>query len=73
MRKIAGADDAELARLTEAGKHFALALDLSKTEPDTLGHRAAWSWAQQGLEELAAALSGEDVPSQLSSSNGPRG
>jgi hypothetical protein len=62
MRKRAGAGEPELARLTEAGKHFALALDLSKTLPDTLGHRAAWSWAQKGLEELAAALAGDDVP-----------
>ena len=62
MRKAAGADHAELARLTEAGKHFALALDLSQSDPDALGHRIAWSWAQRGLEELAAALAGDDVP-----------
>jgi hypothetical protein len=62
VRKTAGANDAELAKLEGAGKAFALALDLSKTEPDTLGHRAAWSWAQQGLEHLSAALAGDAVP-----------
>src|SRR5262245_36504529 len=62
MRKTAGAGDAELGQLEQAGKHFALALQLSKTEPDTVGHRAAWSWAEQGLEALAAALAGDQVP-----------
>lgn len=62
MRKAAGAAQAELAKLEQAGKHFALALELSETEPDTVGHRAAWSWAEQGLEALAAALAGDSVP-----------
>ena len=62
MRKKAGAGEDELSLLVEAGKHFALALELSRTLPDTLGHRAAWSWAEQGLEKLALALAGEDVP-----------
>jgi hypothetical protein len=62
MRRAAGADDSELAKLADAGKHFAEALDLSRTEPDTVGHRAAWSWAEKGLEALASALAGDDVP-----------
>jgi len=62
MRRDAAAGEAELAQLAEAGKHFSTALELSKTEPDTVGHRAAWSWAEQGLERLAAALAGDSVP-----------
>jgi len=62
MRRDAGADQAELSKLEQAGKHFALALELSKTEADTVGHRAAWSWAERGLEALAAALAGDTVP-----------
>lgn len=62
MRKAAGAGEAELAQLEQAGKHFALALELSRTEPDTVGHRASWSWATQGLEALASALTNDAVP-----------
>lgn len=62
QRKAAGAPAEELAGLEQAGKAFALALDLSgRTDPDTLGHRAAWSWAQQGLAHLSSALvAGDD-------------
>lgn len=62
VRRDAGASEGELARLTEAGKHFAQALELSKTEPDTVGHRAAWSWANKGLAALADAIAGDSVP-----------
>jgi hypothetical protein len=33
--------------LEAAGKELAMALDLSKTEPETNGHQAAWSKANR--------------------------
>ena len=55
-RKADGASDAELAKLEGAGKEFAVALELSKTEPDTNGHRAAWSKANRGTAALIEVL-----------------
>jgi len=62
MRRDAGADLTELERLERAAQHFALALDFAKSAPNSVGHRASWDRAQLGLEELAAALAGDDVP-----------
>lgn len=47
------ADALRLAKLAEIGTHFRRALDLSKGEPDTMGHRAAWSWAERATVALA--------------------
>jgi hypothetical protein len=47
-RERAGASPDELTRIAEAGRAFTTALDLSRTQPDTIGHRAAWGWADQG-------------------------
>jgi hypothetical protein len=43
-----------LGRLEEAGRAFREALTLAaKTERGTMGHRAAWSWAEKGVHILA--------------------
>lgn len=59
-RTNAEAPHAELAKIAEAGRSFATALDLSKTQPDTVGHRAAWGWADKGLALLSESLRAED-------------
>jgi hypothetical protein len=63
--ELTGAPDAlqraRLARLEEIGKMFRSALELSKVEPDTIGHRAAWGWAEQGAAALGDFV-GENLP-----------
>jgi hypothetical protein len=59
-RKPDAMQPARLARLEEIGKQLRLALNLSKGEPDTMGHRAAWGWA-----EKATAALGEVVGAHL--------
>lgn len=49
-----------LARLAEIGNELRLALNLSRGTPDTMGHRAAWGWA-----EKATAALGEVVGAHL--------
>ena len=55
-RKAAGASAEELAKLEAIGREYVLALELSKTEPDTNGHRAAWSKANRGTAALVEVL-----------------
>ncbi|MEI9949469.1 MAG: hypothetical protein WDO74_10920 [Pseudomonadota bacterium] len=55
-RKAEGAGSEELAKLEGAGKELVAALELSKTEPDTNGHRAAWSKANRGTAALLEVL-----------------
>jgi hypothetical protein len=54
------ADRLRLERLEEIGKLFRRALELSRGEPDTMGHRAAWSWAEQATHALGEFV-GEDL------------
>ena len=51
-RKAAGGAPEELAKLEAAGKELVAALELSKTQPDTNGHRAAWSKTDRGTAAL---------------------
>jgi hypothetical protein len=54
-----------LAALEHVGKELRAALDLaSKCEPDTLGHRAAWSRSERAIQELCR-LVGTEVPGLL--------
>jgi len=46
-RKAEGAAPEELAKLAGAGALLVDALELSRTEPDTVGHRAAWAKAER--------------------------
>jgi hypothetical protein len=54
------ADRLRLDKLEEIGKLFRRALALSRGEPDTMGHRAAWSWAEQATQALGEFV-GEDL------------
>lgn len=54
------ADRRRLEQLEEAGRMFRRALALSQHEPDTMGHRAAWSWAEKATATLGAYV-GEDL------------
>ena len=47
------ADKLRVERLEGIGKQFRLALELSAgSDPDTMGHRAAWSWAERATQAL---------------------
>jgi hypothetical protein len=54
------ADRLRLDQLEEIGKLFRRALALSRGEPDTMGHRAAWSWAEQATLALGEFV-GEEL------------
>jgi len=46
-----------LEELRNIGESLRIALDMaSKTEPNTVGHRAAWSRAEQATKELGALV-----------------
>lgn len=55
-----GAPARQLVKLEEAGKAFRQALELSVHDPYALGHRAAWNWANKGIELLGEVLSERD-------------
>ena len=58
----AGGNPVRLQELVEIGKLLADALELSaRTEPDTIGHRAAWSKAQRATAALGAFVA-DDMP-----------
>lgn len=52
---------ARLARLEEIGHMLRQALELSRVEPNTLGHRAAWSWADKGTTALGDFVATTDA------------
>ena len=54
------ADRLRLERLTEIGQQLRRALELSRGEPDTKGHRAAWSGAEQPTRALGEFV-GEEL------------
>jgi hypothetical protein len=51
---------ARLAKLEEIGKMLRIALELSRMEHDTIGHRAARGWAERGAAALGAFI-GENL------------
>jgi hypothetical protein len=57
----AGGDPVRLQQLVDVGGLLRRALDLSKGQPDTIGHRAAWMWAEQATAALGAFV-GEQLP-----------
>ena len=72
-RKAEGAPDEELKALAEAGQAFATALSLAHCAAETIGGRAAWSWAETGLRLLGEALgSGDAMASEMVASWGGR-
>jgi hypothetical protein len=64
-RLAAGAAPSELAGLEEAGKALAQSLALSHLTTETIGGRAAWSWAEKGLLLLGEALCNEDASARV--------
>jgi hypothetical protein len=52
---------ARLEQLLEIGKQFRLALDLSKFEPDTMGGRAARSWAEKATKALGQFVADSEL------------
>jgi hypothetical protein len=56
VRDNQGAPPAELDRIREVGAWLVDALELSRTAPDTLGHRAAWSKAERATTVLTELL-----------------
>jgi len=59
------ASAAELAKLEEAGKALATSLSMSHLAANTVGGRAAWSWAERGLALLADSLCEEDASARV--------
>lgn len=55
-RKADGAGPAELAALAGGGALLVDALELRKTMPDTVGHRAAWAKAERATAALLELL-----------------
>lgn len=56
VRDNQGAPPGELERIQEVGAWLVDALELSRTAPDTLGHRAAWSKAERATAALTELL-----------------
>jgi hypothetical protein len=56
VRENQGADQVELDRIREVSAWLVDALELARTAPDTLGHRAAWSKAERATATLTELL-----------------
>jgi hypothetical protein len=46
--------------LHEIGHMLRQALELSRVEPGTMSHRAAWSWAEKGIGALGDFVASTD-------------
>ncbi len=62
-RRAEGATTDELSKLAEAGALLVDALDLARTQPVTVGHRAAWAKAERGTAMLLELLATSDSSS----------
>ena len=56
VRDNQAAQPSELDRIREVSAWLVDALELSRTAPDTLGHRAAWSKAERATSKLTELL-----------------
>ena len=56
----AGGNPMRLQQLVDIGRMLHTALELSRVEPDTIGHCAAWGWAGKAVTALGAFI-GEDM------------
>ena len=56
VRDNQGAPHSELDRIREVSAWLIDALELSRTAPDTLGHRAAWAKAERATSALTELL-----------------
>jgi hypothetical protein len=50
-------DTARMLELSNIGKQLTTALELGKTQPDTIGHRAAWEHAEEATGKLVRMIS----------------
>ncbi|MES1177919.1 MAG: hypothetical protein ABUL62_26585 [Myxococcales bacterium] len=64
VRDNQGAEQPELDRIREVSAWLVDALELSRTAPDTLGHRAAWSKAERATATLTEILLTHDEPTK---------
>ncbi len=55
-QRAAGAAPEDLAKLGDAGALFVDALDLAKTRPGTVGHRAGWAKAERATAPVLEVL-----------------
>ena len=60
VRENQYAPRAELDRIREVSAWLVDALELSRTRPDTLGHRAAWAKAERATAVLTELLVNHD-------------
>jgi hypothetical protein len=58
----AGGNPVRLQALVDVGRMLRTALELSRTEPDTIGHRAAWGWAGKATAALGDFVATGDGP-----------
>ncbi len=58
----AGGNPVRLQALVDIGRMLGTALELSKVEPDTIGHRAAWGWAGKAVAALGDYVAIADAP-----------
>jgi len=56
VRDNQGAQPSELDRIREVSAWLVDALELARTAPDTLGHRAAWAKAERATSVLTELL-----------------
>jgi len=64
-RQSEGAPLAELQKLAAATTALTNSLNMAHATRSSIGARAAWGWAEQGLTLLAEALCREDAAAQL--------
>ncbi|MEI9938398.1 MAG: hypothetical protein WDO69_14345 [Pseudomonadota bacterium] len=64
VRDNQGAQPPELDRIREVSAWLVDALELSRTAPDTLGHRAAWAKAERATSALTELLLAHDEPTK---------
>lgn len=64
VRDGQAAERPELDRIREVSAWLVEALELSKTAPDTLGHRAAWTKAERATATLTELLLVHDESTQ---------
>jgi hypothetical protein len=60
VRDNQGAQPSELDRIREVTAWLIDALELARTAPDTLGHRAAWAKAERATSALTELLLAHD-------------
>lgn len=49
-------DTRTLEALQQIGQELRMALDLGRSQPGSMGYRAAWTWAEQATAKLGAVI-----------------